>query len=29
MNFKAKTVLLLFAFFVNLTALAAPPQFGG
>ncbi len=26
MNFKAKTVLLLFAFFVNLTALAAPPS---
>ena len=25
MNFKAKTVLLLFAFFVNLTALAASP----
>ncbi len=26
MHFKAKTVLLLFAFFVNLTALAAPPS---
>ena len=26
MNFRAKTVLLLFAFFVNLTALAAPPN---
>lgn len=26
MNFKAKTVLLLFAFFVSFTALAAPPS---
>ena len=26
MNFKAKTVLLLFAFFVNITALAASPS---